>query len=140
MMKKILAACGTIVILLGLAAPVASQQVVLPCTKNGTSCIPATTSSPLAETPIGRPNFAAAQVTVGITATQVVAARPTRQSVTITNTNTVAVYCGPDNTVTTSSGFWIPGVTGQTQVFNTTSAIWCISGSSPEPVSVGEVY
>jgi len=128
------------VMILGLASLVHGQQVVLPCTKSGTSCIPATTSSPLTTGSVGAPNMAVAQVNVGVSATQVVAARSTRQSVTITNTNTVAVYCGPTSAVTTSNGFWIPGVTGQTQVFTTTGAVWCVTGSGTELVSVAETY
>lgn len=116
------------------------QQVVLPCTQNGTSCIPNSVSNPVTESPVGRPNLAVAQVNVGVTATQVVAARPGRKSVTITNTNTVAVYCSSSSSVTTSNGFWIPGVTGQTQVFDTTAAIYCVTGSGTELVSVAEVY
>lgn len=137
MIKRLLLASS---LLLPLCGPLWAQQVVLPCTKSGTSCIPATTSSPLTTGSVGAPNMAVSQVNVGVSATQVVAARSTRQSVTITNTNTVAVYCGPTNAVTTSNGFWIPGVIGQTQVFSTTGAVWCVTGSGTELVSVAETY
>ena len=49
------------------------------------------------------------QVSVGTTATQVVASNTSRREVMIQNLDASNdIYCGPDNTVTTTSGFKIP--------------------------------
>jgi hypothetical protein len=79
----------------------------------------------------GAVNMAVGQVSIGTMATQVVAARPGRIQVVLTNGTTTNVWCGPDNTVTTSTGDVVQGTTNQTpghiKEYDYQGAIWCIS-------------
>lgn len=87
-------------------------------------------------------NIGVKQVSVVATAggTQVVPAGAARQAVSIQNHSTTALYCGPDNTVTTTTGFRIAGVDGAILTVLTQSAIQCISASGSVTVSVLETY
>jgi hypothetical protein len=79
----------------------------------------------------GAINLAVGQVSVGTMATQVVAERPGRIRVVLTNGTTTNVWCGPDNTVTTTTGDVVQGTTNQTpghiKEYDYQGAIWCIS-------------
>ena len=70
------------------------------------------------------------QVSVGTTATQIVAANTSRMEVMIQNLDaTNDIYCGSDNTVTTTSGFKIPaGSAFIDDKYN--GAYYCIAGAT----------
>jgi hypothetical protein len=88
----------------------------------------------IANQPVGATNFAPAQVSVGTTATQIVAARPGaigtgRISVTITNTTTTPIFLGGSG-VTLTTGALLPGIVGASKTISTTAAIFGIAGSA----------
>lgn len=87
----------------------------------------------------GGNGFAASQVTVATTQTQVAAARPGRNAVTITNTAAVDVYCGPTG-VTTANGDLLVGTKGASKTYSTAAAIFCIVATGTEPVTVAESF
>jgi hypothetical protein len=86
------------------------------------------------------PRMGASQVTVAATATLTAIARSNRMAVTIQNHGTTAMYCGPDSTVTSSTGFRLPGVDGASVTIPTTAIVYCITGGGTQAVSVLESY
>lgn len=85
-------------------------------------------------------NIAAAQVTVTGTATLVANNRANRQAVTVENHGTTEMFCGAASSVTTATGFRLPGVDGASLTVPTTAAVWCITGGGSQAVSVLESY
>lgn len=87
-------------------------------------------------------NIGTKQVTVASTGTgtQVVPAGAARQSVSIQNHSAIAIYCGPDTTISTTNGYRIIGVDGTILTIATQSAIQCIAASATAVVSVLETY
>lgn len=95
-------------------------------------------------TQIGVANFVPAQVSVGATATLIVAARTGaagigRKTVCVTNTGSMVVYLGGSG-VTTSTGDYLAGVAGAGKCFDTQAAIYGIVGTGSETVSETETY
>lgn len=84
-------------------------------------------------------NFTPNQVSVTNTATQIVAARTGRATLTIENTGTTPIYVGGAG-VTTSTGFLIPGVAGASLTVAYTGALYGITGSGTAAVSEYETY
>lgn len=93
----------------------------------------------LAQEP-GARSIATAQVTVAATATQVAIARTGRLSVTIQNHGTTAAYCGASSSVTTATGFRLPGVDGASITIPTSATVYCIVAAATQAVSVLESY
>ena len=86
------------------------------------------------------PNLAVGQISVATTATQIVAARAGRRTLTIITESTTAVRMGPVG-VTTGTGILLPGTanTGFT-VNGFTGALYGITASGTEAVSFLETY
>lgn len=84
-------------------------------------------------------NFTTAQVSVLSTATQVNTNRA-RFATVVENTTTTAIYCGPNSTVTTSTGFLIPGVVGAAMTFPYSGPVWCVSGGSSATVTAADFF
>lgn len=85
-------------------------------------------------------NLATAQVSVGATATLIVAARAGRKEVTIVNHGTTALYLGSSSGVTTSTGQLLAGVAGEGITYSGGAAIYGITASGSQTVSAAEVY
>ena len=83
-------------------------------------------------------SIATKQVTVAATATLVVDVRRTRVSLSIENLGTTQIFCGADATVTTSTGYAIAGVAGTTLTLPATAAVYCITSTGTQAVSVIE--
>ncbi|MCW2276389.1 hypothetical protein GJ654_18855 [Rhodoblastus acidophilus] len=82
-------------------------------------------------------SIATAQRTIGVTASQIVAARTSRRAVTIANWGATDIYVGnPD--VTTSTGARIPP--GRARTVETSAAIYGISGSAGQAADALETY
>ncbi len=86
----------------------------------------------------GSGSIATAQVSVGTSSTQIVAARAGRGSVKITNLGTNDVYIGVSG-VTTGNGDLLPGTKGASIVVPTNAAIFGVAGTA-QTVSVMEVF
>jgi hypothetical protein len=87
-------------------------------------------------------NIVTAQVSVGATATQIVAARTGapgtgRANITLTNTGTATVFIGNSAAVTTATGAAL--VAGASLTLSTTAAIFGIS-TATETVSALETF
>jgi hypothetical protein len=83
--------------------------------------------------------FTPGQITVGNTATLIVAARSGRVRVTIQNMGTTVVYLG-GSTVTTATGFRLPGVDGSAYTTQNSAAIYGIVAAGTQAVSFIEEY
>jgi hypothetical protein len=86
----------------------------------------------------GSNTIATAQVSVGTSSTQIVAARSGRGSVKITNLGTTDVFIG-NTGVTATTGDLLPGTKGASIVVPTTAALFGVAGAA-QSVSVMEVY
>lgn len=84
--------------------------------------------------------IAVSQVTITTTATITAIARANRSAVTIQNHGATAAYCGPDNTVTTTTGFRLPGVDGASITIPAWPVVYCIVGAGSQVVSVLESF
>lgn len=91
--------------------------------------------------PLGCANIAYAQVTAPATAggIQIVAARPGRGEVQITNTSTVPVYLG-DSALTAATGHLLPGIVGASVTIKTSAAVYGITASSTALVTALETF
>lgn len=94
--------------------------------------------------PVGAASLSTSQASVGNTATSIVAARTGaagtgRVAVTICDFGTTAVFVGPANTVTASTGAYI-GPNGACLTLNTTSAVFGITASGTDSVSAAETF
>jgi hypothetical protein len=90
--------------------------------------------------PPGATNFTPAQVSVGTTATQIVASRSGRQLVTVVQSGTTDVYLGSANTVTTSNGLLLPGTKGASVTLPYAGAVYGIVASGTQTVTAAETY
>lgn len=84
-------------------------------------------------------SVAGSQATVGTSATSVVAARATRNTVTIVNGGTTDVFLGPSG-VTTTTGILLTGTKGASITIPTTAQIFGIVGAGTQVVSVLETF
>jgi len=86
-------------------------------------------------------NFNTGQVSVGSSATLIVAQNTGRKAVVITNTTTTAIYLsyGSDTAAgpncTTAAGQLLPGTVGASISIPSTSAVWGISSGAAATVS-----
>jgi hypothetical protein len=90
-------------------------------------------------TPVGATTWAVTQVTIGTTATSLLAARAGRFGVLITNLGTTAVFLGIAG-VTTVNGALLPGVVGASKTIPVTGAVFGIVASGSQIVSVEEYF
>lgn len=104
---------------------------------NGTSA--ATSANPAPTRDYGFANIATNQVSVALTATQIVPARSGRGNITITNTGTNPVYIGVTG-VTPATGHLIPGVVGASFSFPTQSAVFGIATGTAQTVTYLETF
>lgn len=88
---------------------------------------------------VGATTIATTQVSVGTSATQIVAARAARDAVIIVNLGTTPVYLGTSG-VTTGNGLLLLGVQGAAITIPVTAAIYGIVGAGSQSVAVMEVY
>lgn len=86
----------------------------------------------------GSNTIATAQVSVGTSSTQIVAARAGRGSVKITNLGTTDVFIGTTG-VTSTTGDLLPGTKGASITIPTNAAVFGVAGTA-QAVSVMEVY
>jgi type II secretory pathway component PulC len=93
-----------------------------------------------AVSPSGTGNLAAAPVTVGATATLIAAARAGRQTVTVTNEGTTAIRYSSNASMTSAQGALLPGVLGASVTLNFQGALYGITASGSQQVSVSELY
>jgi hypothetical protein len=116
-----------IVFIVGLFAAIAFAQVPQPPQPSGIGP--------------GTINWNVGQVTVLATATLVVPARPSRAHLTITNPTNGNVWCGPDNTVTITTGDIVMGTNtaANPRIYETQAAVWCIA-STPQVITFSELY
>jgi hypothetical protein len=92
----------------------------------------------LAAIAAGSKNWAVTKVSVADNATPLCPARAGRRAVTLTNLSTIAVYLGPDDSVSFAS--WpLPGVVGASKTIKTSAAIWGVA-SDAATVSVEELF
>lgn len=87
----------------------------------------------------GNATLATAQVSVGATATQIVAARSGRGTVTVTNTTTTDIYLG-NSDVTTTTGTLLVGVKGASITLSFVDALYGIVASGTAAVTAAETY
>ena len=92
--------------------------------------------------PVGAANVASAQISIGVSATAIVAARTGaagtgRVAVTLFNNGAATVYLG-GSSVTTSNGMILPP--GASMTINATAAIYGISGAAGQTISAMESY
>lgn len=87
----------------------------------------------------GNINVAASQATVTSTAAAVVSSRAGRSLLVLVNLGTVAVYCGP-STVTTANGLLLPGILGASISLPYQGALYCVTASTSQAISIGETY
>lgn len=87
----------------------------------------------------GTPSWRPAQVTVGTAATQVVGNNPNRARVLIITIGTNQVTCGPDNTVTATTGVPIAPVAYSNISLDTLAQVWCIAAAN-QVVAVVETF
>jgi len=88
---------------------------------------------------VGTANFATGQVALASTATQIVASRATRRSVTIVNLSTTDMYIGASG-VTTSTGQLLLGVKGAAITMEVVGAVYGIVATGTPSVSFEEEY
>lgn len=93
-----------------------------------------------AQAQYGSTVFATAQVSVAATATLIAAGRNQRNSITVTNTTAVAIYLGNSSGVTTSTGTLLPGVIGASLTLPYDGAVYGISSTGSNTVTVAETY
>lgn len=79
------------------------------------------------------------QVSVTSAGVLIVAARDPRNSVTVENLGTVAVYLG-NSGVTTTTGFLLPGVVGASVTFPFAGAVYGVVASTSQSVAFAETY
>jgi hypothetical protein len=94
--------------------------------------------------PVGSANLSTGQVSVGATATQIVAARTGtsgtgRISVTVVNAGTTPIYLGGSG-VTTTTGTLLPGIVGASVTINTQAAVYGTTASGSQTVSEFETF
>ena len=90
-------------------------------------------------TPVGATTWAVTQVSIGTTATSLLAARPGRFGVVITNTGTTPIFLGIAG-VTVNNGAFLPGVVGASKTIPVTGAVFGIVASGSQIVTVEEYF
>ena len=90
-------------------------------------------------TDVGSTNWAPSQVSVANTATSLLASRAGRQAVIVTQMGTTPVYLGGSG-VTAATGAFLAGVIGAVKVIPTTAAVYGITATGSQSVSVEEHY
>lgn len=142
-LSSILTELGAVVLSAGSAiiGKVGIDQTT-PGTTNGV-VINSSATIPTTETYV---NLATAQVSVGASggtgtngATLIVAARTGRKETTIVNHGTTALYLGP-SAVTAATGQLLAGVAGEGITYSGGAALYGITASGSQTVSVAEVY
>lgn len=88
----------------------------------------------------GAGNWAVSQVDIDGTADLIAAARATRRTIVVQNLGSTAVYLGPDDTVTTTTGFLLPGTAGAAFHVPWTGAVYGITAGATQRVAASEVY
>lgn len=88
----------------------------------------------------GTGTLATNQVSVTTTATQIVASRSGRRSVTVIQHGSTAVYLGPTSGVTTSNGILLIGTAGAAVTFEYSGAVYGIVSSGSVTVGYAEEY
>jgi hypothetical protein len=89
---------------------------------------------------VGAANFAPAQISIGASATQIVAARAARMTVTVINTSSTAFYIGSSPSVTASTGVLIPAGVGVSITLAYTGALYGVTASGTAAVNAYELY
>jgi len=124
-----------------------NTYVVNPLTVTFTESTLAVTNAgtfPVQAQDVSAGNASTSQVSITSTATSIVVARATRNSVKITNMGTTPIYLGFTSGVTVSTGDFLPGILGAFVVYPTQTGVWGIvaTGSSPpsEVVAVADVW
>jgi hypothetical protein len=84
-------------------------------------------------------SFNTNQVTVGATATLIVAQNVGRKAVVITNLGITPVYLGSNSSVTATTGQILPGTVGASISIPSTSAVYGIVASGSQAVSFLDV-
>ena len=91
----------------------------------------------------GAVNMSVGQVSITTVATLVVASREHRIRVTLSNGTSNSVWCGPDSTVTPTTGDILQGSTnqgiGSHKDYDYQGDIWCVS-TSPNTITFLELY
>jgi hypothetical protein len=91
----------------------------------------------------GAVHLVVGQILVGTVATQVVPLREYRIRVTLTNGTNNNVWCGPDSTVTATTGDVLQGTTnqgiGSHKDIDYQGDIWCVA-TNPSVISFSEIY
>jgi len=105
---------------------------------------PVSGGGPLPVEEVGAAAFAATQVSVGNTATLILAARTGapgtgRLAATVTNIGTIDVYVGGGG-VTTGTGQLLPGVKGASLTIPTTAAIYGVVATGTQTVCALETF
>lgn len=125
------------------AATAANQTAVQssPGTSAGTALTVqgSATGVPLPVLNTGATNFVTGQSSIATTASLIVNARTGRQSVTVVNHGTTAIYIGGAS-VTTSTGVLLPGILGASVTIPTTVALYGIVASGTATVSEYETF
>lgn len=80
-------------------------------------------------------DFETAQVVIGTTPTLIAAARPGSDDITIENLGTTQVFLG-NASVSTTTGFQLPGVAGASVTLPVTVALFGIVASGTQAVAV----
>lgn len=126
----------------GGTAPIGTgtANVALPVAAVGANAAsPASASNPAPTRGYGFGTMATGQVSVALTATQIVAARSGRGNVTITNTGTNPVYLG-NTGVTAANGHLLPGGVGASITLPTQTAVFGIATGAAQVVTFLEAY
>jgi hypothetical protein len=97
------------------------------------------TANPLRTIGTGTAALATAQASVTTTPGVIVAARAGRESVTIEQLGTTAVWIGPTG-VSPTNGALLPGVVGASITLPTAAAIFAVTAAGSQSVSVIELY
>lgn len=93
----------------------------------------------IAQQNLGTPAWRTAQVSVAVTATLVATNNPNRSRVLVITTGTNQVYCGPDNTVSSTTGIPIAPTAFSNISIETAASVWCIAAST-QTVAVAESF
>lgn len=88
----------------------------------------------------GSATIAVNQVSVAATATQIVASRTGRRSVTVVMHGSTNIFIGPTSGVTTSNGLLLIGTAGAAVTFEYTGALYGIAATGSVTVSYVEEY
>lgn len=149
-MRSLRFAAHVIALLLVIGAPFRLPQATAQSTSmgvivncwNGSAYVPcqqSPTTPGMSVQQLGAGAVATGQVSVGTSATQIVAARAGRRNVCVTNTGTTVVYLGA-GAVTTATGDYLTGVAGTKACYDTQAAIFGVVGTGTQAVSYVENY